>query len=54
MKDAGVALVDSVPAAGNGVAHQRTLGRAPALDSVVLAAAAAHDVPFCPGTVVVP
>lgn len=46
MYDAGVALVDGVPAAGNGVAHRRPLQGTFAADDVILAAASAHHVPF--------
>lgn len=46
MDDAGVALVDGVPAAGNGVAHRGPLQWAFAADDVILAAASAHNVPL--------
>lgn len=46
---AGVALVVLVPAAGDGVAHHLLLPGADALDLIVLAALATHDVPLGPG-----
>lgn len=46
MDDAGVALVDGVAAAGDGVAHRRPLQGTFTADDVVLAAASAHDVPL--------
>lgn len=45
MNDAGVALIQGVAAAGNGVAHTRTFRGAPTLDQVVLTARATHHVP---------
>lgn len=53
MDDAGVALVDGVAAAGNGVAHRRPLQGAFTADDVILAAASAHDVPLGAGAVVI-
>lgn len=46
MDDAGVALVDGVPAAGNSVAHRRPLQGTFATDDIILAAASAHNVPL--------
>ena len=53
MDDAGVALIDGVAAAGNGVAHERALQRTFTPDDVVLAAVAAHHAPLRSGAVVV-
>lgn len=46
MDDAGVTLVDGVPAAGNGIAHRRPLQGTFAADDIILAAASAHNIPL--------
>lgn len=53
MDDAGVALVDGVPAAGNGIAHRCPLQGAFAADNVILATASAHNVPLGARAVVI-
>lgn len=53
MDDAGVALADGVPAAGNGIAHRRPLQGTFAADDVILAAASAHNVPLGARAVVI-
>lgn len=45
MNDAGVALIQGVAAAGNGVAHARAFSGTPTLDQVVLTTRATHHVP---------
>lgn len=43
--DAGVTLIEGIPAAGNSVAHLHTFGGTPTLDQLVLAAWPTHGVP---------
>lgn len=53
MDDAGVTLVDGVPAAGNSVAHRCPLHGTFATDDVILAAASTHNVPLGARAVVI-
>lgn len=51
--NAGVTLVDSIAAAGHGIANRSSLERALAADHIVLTAAPTHDVPLWARAVVV-